>query len=104
MQKVYEELSKLPPIQIFEPEMDLDEVEFDMTDDGFTVRRENEYFIVEGSWIEAVGGSVNFSDNESLAYLQRALINKGVIEELVNMGIQEGQIVKIGDLEFEFVY
>ena len=104
MQKVYEELSKLPPIQIFEPEMDLDEVEFDMTDDGFTVRRENEYFIVEGSWIEAVGGSVNFSDNESLAYFQRALINKGVIEELVNMGIQEGQIVKIGDLEFEFVY
>ncbi len=104
MQKVYEELSKLPPIQIFEPEMDIDEVEFDMNDEGFSVRRENEYFIVEGSWIEAVGGSVNFSDNESLAYFQRALINKGVIEELVNMGIEEGQIVKIGDLEFEFVY
>ena len=104
MQKVYEELSKLPPIQIFEPEMDIDEVEFDMTDEGFSIRRENEYFIVEGSWIEAVGGSVNFSDNESLAYFQRALINKGVIEELVNMGIEEGQIVKIGDLEFEFVY
>ena len=75
-----------------------------MNNDGFTVRRENEYFIVEGSWIEAVGGSVNFSDNESLAYFQRALLNKGVIEELINMGIQEGQIVKIGDLEFEFVY
>lgn len=103
MQKVYEELSKLPPIQIFEPEADIEE-EFDMNDDGFTVRRENEYFIVEGSWIEAVGGSVNFSDNESLAYFQRALLNKGVIEELINMGIQEGQIVKIGDLEFEFVY
>ena len=103
MQKVYEELSTLPPIQIFEPEADIEE-EFDMNNDGFTVRRENEYFIVEGSWIEAVGGSVNFSDNESLAYIQRALLNKGVIEELINMGIQEGQIVKIGDLEFEFVY
>ena len=103
MQKVYEELSTLPPIQIFEPEADIEE-EFDMNNDGFTVRRENEYFIVEGSWIEAVGGSVNFSDNESLAYFQRALLNKGVIEELINMGIQEGQIVKIGDLEFEFVY
>ncbi len=104
MQKVYEELSKLPPIQIFEPEMDIDEQEFDLTDEGFTVRRENEYYIIEGSWIEAVGGSVNFSDNESLAYFQRALLNRGVIEELVNMGIQEGQIVKIGDIEFEFVY
>lgn len=104
MQKVYEELSKLPPIQIFEPEMDIEAEEFEPDDEGFTIKRENEYFIVEGSWIEAVGGSVNFSDNESLAYFQRALLNKGVIEALIDMGIREGQIVKIGDLEFEFVY
>ena len=102
MAHVYGELSKLPPIQIFEPETDIEEEP--ENDTGFTIRRENEYYIIEGSWIEAVGGSVNFSDNESLAYFQRALLNKGVIEELVNMGIQEGQIVKIGDLEFEFVY
>lgn len=104
MQKVYEELSKLPPIQIFEPEMDIEAEEFEPDDEGFSIKRENEYFIVEGSWIEAVGGSVNFSDNESLAYFQRALLNKGVIEALIDMGIREGQIVKIGDLEFEFVY
>lgn len=104
MQRVYEELSKLPPIQIFEPEMDIENEEYIMDDIGFSIRKENETYIVEGSWIEAVGGSVNFSDNESLAYFQRALLNKGVIEELINMGIQEGQIVKIGDLEFEFVY
>lgn len=104
MQRVYEELSKLPPIQIFEPEMDIEDEEYIMDDIGFSIRKENETYIVEGSWIEAVGGSVNFSDNESLAYFQRALLNKGVIEELINMGIQEGQIVKIGDLEFEFVY
>lgn len=104
MLKVYGELSQLPPIQIFEPEMDIEEDERDTSGEGFTIRRENEYFIVEGSWIEAIGGSVNFSDNESLAYFQRALLNRGVIEELINMGIREGQIVKIGDLEFEFVY
>ena len=104
MQRVYEELSKLPPIQIFEPEMDIENEEYIMDDIGFSIHKENETYIVEGSWIEAVGGSVNFSDNESLAYFQRALLNKGVIEELINMGIQEGQIVKIGDLEFEFVY
>lgn len=104
MLKVYGELSKLPPIQIFEPEMEIEDEDIDKSGEGFTIRRENEYYIVEGSWIEAVGGSVNFSDNESLAYFQRALLNKGVIEELINMGIREGQIVKIGDLEFEFVY
>lgn len=104
MNKTYEELSKLPPIQIFEPEMSIDEEEFHEEGKGFNVRRENEYFVVEGPWIEAVGGSVNFSDRESLQYFQRMLLKQGVIEELVQKGVEEGQIVKIGDLEFEFVY
>ena len=104
MNKTYEELTKLPPIQIFEPEMSIDEEEYVDDGAGFEITRENDVFVVSGSWIEAVGGSVNFSDNESLAYFQRALLNRGVIEALVNKGIQEGQIVRIGDLEFEFVY
>ena len=104
MNKTYEELSKLPPIQIFEPEMSIDEEEYADDGAGFEITRENDVFVVSGSWIEAVGGSVNFSDNESLAYFQRALLNSGVIEALINKGIEEGQIVRIGDLEFEFVY
>lgn len=104
MNKTYEELSKLPPITIFEPEIDIAEEEFDLDDKGFTITRENDTFIVSGSWIEAVGGSVNFSDNESLQYFQRALLNRGVIEELIERGIKEGQTVRIGDLEFDFVF
>jgi GTP-binding protein len=105
MSKTYEELTKLPPITVFEPEMNLEEEEFIMKDEkGFEIKRENETFVISGSWIEAVGGSVNFSDNESLQYFQRALLNRGVIEELINMGIKEGQTVRIGDLEFDFVF
>ena len=104
MNKTFEELSKLPPILIFEPEMDLEEEDFVDEGKGFEITRENDTFIVSGSWIEAVGGSVNFSDNESLAYFQRALLNRGVIEALIEAGIQEGQTVRIGDLEFDFVY
>lgn len=104
MNKTYEELSKLPPIAIFEPEMDIDEIEFIADEKGYEIKRENEAFVITGSWIEAVGGSVNFSDNESLQYFQRALLNRGVIEDLINMGIKEGQTVKIGDLEFDFVF
>ena len=105
MNKTYEELSKLPPIAIFEPEMDINEEEY-ITDDekGYEIKRENEKYVISGSWIEAVGGSVNFSDQESLQYFQRALLKRGVIEDLINMGIKEGEIVQIGDLEFEFVF
>ncbi len=104
MNKTYEELSKLPQVMIFEPEMDIDEAEFVSDDKGYEISRDNEAFVITGSWIEAVGGSVNFSDNESLQYFQRALLNRGVIEELINMGIKEGQTVRIGDLEFDFVF
>ncbi len=105
MMRVYEELSKLPPITVFEPQMDLEAERFvDKSGRGFEISRENDTFVITGSWIEAVGNSVTFDDNESLGYFQRALINRGVIDELVKMGIKEGQLVRIGDLEFEFVY
>lgn len=105
MKRAFEEIQKLPPIITFEPQIDLDaERVVDKSGKGFEITRENNKYIITGSWIEAVGNSVTFDDNESLGYFQRALINRGVIEELINMGIQEGEIVSIGDLEFEFVY
>ena len=104
MNKTYEELSKLPPIAVFEPEMDIEEEPFEQDDAGFEITRDNEVYVISGSWIEAVGNSVNFSDNESLQYFQRALLNRGVIEALIERGIKEGDTVRIGDLEFDFVY
>lgn len=105
MKYVYTELSKLPPIQTFEPDFDLEEEVLDILNDkGYEIVRTNDTYEISGSWIEAVGGSVNFSDRESLQYFQRALVRKGVIDELVEKGIREGDIVRIGDLEFEFVW
>ncbi len=104
MNRVYEELSKLPPVVIFEPEMDIEEDIFADDGKGYTIRRENESYVIEGPWIEAVGGSVNFSDRESLQYFQRMLLKRGVIEDLIEMGIKENDNVIIGDLEFDFVY
>ena len=49
MNKTYEELSKLPPIAIFEPEMDINEEEY-ITDDekGYEIKRENEKYVIIG--------------------------------------------------------
>ena len=105
MKYTYSELLKLPPIQVFEPEMDIYEDDFiDVDDKGFEVTIEDGVYVVSGSWIEAVGGSINFSDEESLQYFQRALKNRGVIDALVDAGIKEGETVRIGDLEFDFVW
>ncbi len=105
MKYVYGELSKLPPVKVFEPELNLDEEIYDIyADEGYEITNDNGVYVITGSWIEAVGGSVNFSDRESLQYFQRALTRKGVIDALVDAGIQENDLVRIGDLEFEFVW
>lgn len=99
------ELSKLPPVKTFEPELDIfEQVTSEPDEKGFKITKENGAYIISGSWIEAVGGSVNFSDNESLQYFQRALKTKGVIDALVEEGIKEGDTVIIGDLQFDFVW
>jgi len=106
MKHVYTVLSKLPPIKEFEPDPIPEEEIYNIFDDkGYVITRADDgAYVISGSWIEAVGGSVNFSDRESLQYFQRALLRKGVIDELVEKGIEEGQTVRIGDLEFDFVW
>lgn len=98
------ELAKLPPVRVYEPEFNIDEESvINPSDVGFEIEITDGIYIVKGSWIEAVGGSVNFSDEESLQFFQRALRNRGVIEALENAGIKEGDTVQIGDLQFDFV-
>lgn len=105
MKYVFTELQKLPPIQVYETEMDLEEENMiDTAESGFEIEKDGKVFVISGTWIEAVGGSVNFSDEESLQFFQRALKNHGVIDALVEKGIQEGDTVRIGDLEFDFVW
>ncbi len=69
----------------------------------FTVRRENHTFYVEGPWVKRVLSSTNLEDSESLQFFQRAIQKKGVIQELENRGIKEGDLVKIYEIEFEYL-
>lgn len=72
-------------------------------EEPFTIRREGDVYIVEGSWIDKLVRSVNFSVHESLQYFQRSLKSKGVIDALEEMGIDEGDTVRIYDIEFEYM-
>ena len=71
----------------------------------FTIsRNDSGDYIVEGPWVKKLIGSTNFDDTESLTYFQNALRRKGVIKALVKRGIQEGETVKMYDVEFDFVF
>lgn len=104
MRDAYEMLKELPPIRVFEAVQREPYGEEDFGDEPlFTVRRENELYVVEGPWVDKIMGSVNLNDRESLQYFQRAMKNRGVIEALEAKGIEEGDTVRIGEMEFDYV-
>lgn len=60
-------------------------------------------YSIEGSFVDRLLQSVNIYDADSLRYLQKVLKDKGIIDELKELGIKDGDIVKLEDFEFEFL-
>ncbi len=89
------------------PKEDLIEIEdrkvYTLEDkDEYTITREEGMFVIRGEAVERIMRRVNIEDNESLYYFQKSLDNLGVNEKLKEMGIKEGDIVKIIDYELEW--
>ncbi len=93
-------LDGLEPVAIYEPEV-FDEAE-DSGED-FTVGVQDGVYVVEGPYVEKLLRGVNFDDDESMQYFQRALRRKGIIDALRERGCGEGDPVRMYDLEFDFV-
>lgn len=70
--------------------------------DDYTIKKEDGMYIIEGEPVERIMRRVNIADNESLYYFQKHLDELGVNQRLKEMGIQEGDIVKIADYELEW--
>ncbi len=60
-------------------------------------------FVVEGSFVERLLNAVNVNEPDSLKYFHKVLKNKGVFDSLVENGIQDGDLVRLQNFEFEFL-
>ncbi len=105
--RVAERLKMLPPITVYESEVDEGEAYLsDLPGAGVkdtVIRQENRTFFVEGDWIYNLMGRINFDDYESLNYFQRVLQNSGVFEMLEERGCKDGDTVSIYEFEFDYV-
>jgi len=72
-------------------------------EDPYTIRKVEDYFVVEGEIVENLVASVDLDNFESLAYFQRRLRSIGVIDGLKKAGIKENDTVCIKNFEFNFV-
>lgn len=68
----------------------------------FTIIKENHTFIIKGEKVEKIFKMINFNTEEAIARFAKKLRNMGVDEELEKLGVEEGDIIKILDYEFEY--
>lgn len=99
--KVEEQLSKLPPIRTFEPQIPAPEEKKKTRE--FEIFKEEDVYRIEAPWLLNTLRGIDGDDYESLQYFQRVLLLSGIVDKLKEMGIQEGDTVKIDDWEFDYV-
>ena len=99
---VYSELQKLPPVVIYEPEYVKPEIEED--GNAFEIfRTDDGAFNIEAEWLVRILNGTNVEDYESLQYFQRRLRDSGIIDRLEEMGVKDGDTIRIEDFEFDYV-
>lgn len=103
LNKIREMLSKLPPIERYEPEPAPVVKAEDFDDHSVVINKVDGIYTVEAKWLYNVMRSINFDDYESLNYFQNVLMNNGVFDALREAGINEGDTVSLYDVEFDFV-
>jgi len=59
-------------------------------------------FEVRGGLINELVRKIVIEDEDSMNYLQRRMRNDGIIEKLKKMGLQDGDTIVLGDMEFEY--
>ena len=101
---VWNRLEKLPPVEVFAPEMSLDEPAPVEERDIQITRGDDAVFYVTGAWVEKIVGSVNFDEYESRMYFERTLRKAGVFDMLEARGIKEKDTVDVLGIQFEYVY
>lgn len=75
----------------------------DYSNEPFTVEREDENtFVVEGPRIERMLGYTNLDSEKGFQFFQDFLKNNGILDQLEELGIQEGDTVRMYGLQFDY--
>lgn len=101
---VYERLQTLPPVITYEPEYVKPDSSL-VNPRAFTVTREDEHtWNVDAPFLVRILESSDVDDYESLQYFQRQLADSGILDKLIEMGVQEEDTIRIDDFEFDYVF
>lgn len=86
---------------VFEKEFFPEDIIFQQ--EPFTVEKESDHvFVVEGPRVERMLGYTNLDSEKGFEFFQRFLKTNGILEQLEELGIEEGDTVKMYSLQFDY--
>ena len=107
MKAALEELSKVPEDEQasdFEEEFEFDDIPADSPDyREIYASKEGDKYVLTGKQLRKIFDSTNFTDDGSLRYLYKYIEKRGGIDMLKDLGIEDGDTVKVFDYEFEYI-
>ena len=88
---------------VFEQEY-FPEWNYSYSNDPYTVvyDEEEDEYVVEGPRIEKMLGYTNLESEKGFTFFQNFLKDTGILEELENLGIEEGDTVRMYGLSFQY--
>ena len=93
------------PKPVIEIDVEEDDGAFDNDDSSYCVYKVDKHtYIVEGGKIFRLANVTDGRNTEQLYRFQNILKSMGVFDALIAAGIQEGDVVKIGHLEFDYLF
>ena len=73
-------------------------------DEPIEVYKADEHaFVIEGPRVDRMLGYTNLDDEKGFAFFQKFMKEQGIIDRLEELGIEEGDTVYLGDLEFDYM-
>lgn len=94
-------LKDIPKEEIVHVDETYDQIE-ELDQEWFVEKKADDYYLVTGAPIERLMSKVNVFDVESRQYMQRVLVNMGVMKKLHDMGLKEGDVIDILGYQLEY--
>ncbi len=101
LRKLDDELNNPTP----EPDIEYFDMSIDDKDPDFKnvyAHKEGNIYVLEGKQLQKIFDSTNFNDLGSMRYLYKYVEKSGAIDKLIEMGLEEGDTIKISNFEFEY--
>ena len=101
---IKEQLDKLGKDPIVYEQEYFPEDEFVYSNEPYTTYydEEDDMYIVEGPRIERMLGYTNLESEKGFEFFQKFLKENGILEELENLGIEDGDAVRMYGLQFDY--